>query len=76
MRYDLYGKDYVIGNKMESNGKEGMIQVSESTKGILERTFHNLYRFEKHKDIEVESLGVTIGGYLVYYKDPDHIPVT
>jgi len=54
---------------MESNGKEGMIQVSETTKEILERAFPNLYRFEKHKDIEVPTLKVTIGGYLVYYNE-------
>ena len=72
VRYDLYGKDYLIGNKMESNGKEGMIQVSETTKKILEKAFPNLYRFEKHKDIEVPTLGEKITGYLVYADETEH----
>jgi len=32
VRYDIYGQDVMIANKMESNGKEGMVLVSESTK--------------------------------------------
>lgn len=32
VRYDIYGKDVLIANKMESNGKEGAVMISESTK--------------------------------------------
>ena len=56
---------------MESSGKEGMIQVSETTKNILESAFPNRYRFEKNEDVEIKSLGVTIGGYLIYYNDSE-----
>lgn len=28
IRYDLYGKDILIANKIESNGEEGKVQVS------------------------------------------------
>ena len=36
IRYDVYGKDILIANKMESSGKEDRILISESTKNILE----------------------------------------
>lgn len=32
VRYDIYGSDVMIANKMESNGKKGAVQVSEETK--------------------------------------------
>jgi hypothetical protein len=44
VRYDIYGKDVMIANKMESNGEPGKIlvinwkiifKISESTKRIL-----------------------------------------
>lgn len=32
VRYDIYGPDVLIANKMESRGQRGYIQVSEETK--------------------------------------------
>ena len=66
VRYDLYGKDYLIGNKMESAGKEGMIQVSETTKKWLERAYPGKYRFEEHATVEIKKLDSTTKGYLIY----------
>jgi class 3 adenylate cyclase len=37
VRYDIYGRDVLIANKMESGGQEGKIMISENTKKILER---------------------------------------
>ena len=31
VRYDIYGKDVTIANKMESNGERGKILISGST---------------------------------------------
>ena len=36
VRYDVYGRDVLIANKMESGGKEGMVCVSEITRQLLE----------------------------------------
>lgn len=44
VRYDIYGPDVDIANKMESNGQPGRINVSEVTKKLLEK--HNPDRFE------------------------------
>ena len=36
IRYDIYGTDVMIANKMESNSLEGHVLVSEATKNLLE----------------------------------------
>ena len=36
VRYDIYGPDVLIANKMESGGEPGRINVSEVTKSFLE----------------------------------------
>jgi class 3 adenylate cyclase len=35
VRYDIFGSDVLIANKMESNGIAGEVVVSEDTKRIL-----------------------------------------
>ena len=46
VRYDVYGKDVVIANKMESNSTTGRIRISEAYKHILEDNYSNMYEFE------------------------------
>jgi len=36
VRYDIFGTDVLIANKMESNGEKGRINISEDTKRLLE----------------------------------------
>ena len=64
VRYDIYGPDVSIANKMESEGKKGHINVSERTKQLLEQAEPNTYRFEPHT--KVESFDKVIQSYLVY----------
>lgn len=47
VRYDIYGTDVMIANKMESNGEPGCIMVSEVTKNLLESAYGSLYSFSK-----------------------------
>jgi class 3 adenylate cyclase len=35
VRYDIYGTDVMIANKIESNGEKGFVCVSETTKQII-----------------------------------------
>lgn len=56
---------------MESNGKEGMIQVSETTKRILEKALPGEYRFEKNADVHVKPLNKTYEGYLVFFNESE-----
>ena len=66
VRYDIYGKDVLIANKMESNGKEGHIMVSEVTKNLMEQNYRNFFSFEHYKDVSIPSLKTNIGGYFIY----------
>lgn len=65
MRYDIYGKDVLIANKMESNGLEGKIMVSETTKNLLEKEKIMNFKFIKFKDVEFKLSEKPIQGFLV-----------
>ena len=65
MRYDIYGKDVVLANKMESNGIEGNIMVSETTKNFLEKDKNNYFDFEWKKKVECKAYDNPVSGYLV-----------
>lgn len=70
VRYDIYGTDVTIANKMESGGKTGHINVSERTKYWLERAYPSTYRFEPHEKTFVKSFNQEIQSYLVYANKP------
>ena len=54
MRYDIYGENVVIANKMESSGAEDQINVSETTMELLENA--NLsYCFDFNADVELKA---------------------
>lgn len=65
VRYDIYGKNVVIANKMESNGEKGKVQVSEITKRLLELNYPGRYLFEFNSQTVLPSIGVEINGYFV-----------
>lgn len=65
VRYDIYGPDVLIANKMESNGKKGQIHVSESTKLLLEEKFPEEFEFESNGTISLPSINTEIKGYFV-----------
>ena len=46
VRYDIYGPDVLIANKMESGGFQGRINVSDTTKEFLESNFEGEFEFE------------------------------
>ena len=43
VRYDIYGPDVLIANKMESNSLPGKILVSHTTKKLLSECQYNPY---------------------------------
>jgi class 3 adenylate cyclase len=53
VRYDIYGKDVLIANKMESYGELGKIQISEKTKELMEIKFKDVYNFTFNKTISI-----------------------
>lgn len=57
VRYDIYGPDVVIANKMESNGEPGKILMSMSTKIILSDACQGAYQFtRKTEDVVIKSV--------------------
>ena len=52
IRYDIYGQDVVIANKVESNGIQGKVSVSQSTKELLEDYIPSNFSFSDHKEIK------------------------
>jgi class 3 adenylate cyclase len=56
VRYDIYGPDVLIANKMESNGQAGKVVVSESTMDIVLDYETDRFRFMYFKEIFVNVL--------------------
>ena len=50
---------------MESNGIEGEIIVSESTKNLIERNQEFSFIMKKHKVVSIQSLNKEIAAYLL-----------
>lgn len=67
VRFDLYGSDVVIANKMESKGTPGRINVSEKTKELLESLETMEYTFEENKVVELNSLDTSVKCYFMNY---------
>ena len=65
VRFDLYGSDIVIANKMESKGTPGKINVSEKTKKILETLETTNYSFEENITVKLDSLGKNVNSYFL-----------
>lgn len=69
VRFDIYGQDVVIANKMESGGAEGRINVSERTRTLLEANETCTFTFEENKEIYVKSAG---RGFMSYFLNYDN----
>lgn len=63
VRYDLYGKDVVIANKMESGGLPGKVCVSEQTRSLLIESSN--YVFSEHESIYIKTLGASLKSFFV-----------
>ena len=56
VRYDIFGSDVLIANKMESSGLPGKINISEDTKNLLESK-EMPYNLTLNKVVEIPSVG-------------------
>lgn len=45
VRYDIYGPNVLIANKMESNGERGRVMISETTYKLVKGSFPNSFNF-------------------------------
>lgn len=66
VRYDIYGQDVLIANKMESNGLIGNIMISSDTKKLLEKDNEDCqYQFSFKKEVFVKNLERSIECFLI-----------
>ena len=67
VRYDIFGNDVLIANKMESNGADSQVIISDSTFNLLNRnqSIMDSLDFTPHKDIDFPTLNRTVQSYLV-----------
>ena len=50
IRFDIYGADVVLANKMESDGEKNKVNVSAITKKLLEDNY-STFEFELNKTV-------------------------
>jgi hypothetical protein len=66
IRFDLYGSDVLIANKMESNGQQDRIHISQSSKDYLDKINKNKrYLFTPNGETEIKALNRSVKGYFV-----------
>ena len=65
VRYDIYGPDQLLANKMESEGVEGRVNVSEVTRGILDRIVPNEFKFTHNKAVDCIGIEGETDCYLI-----------
>ena len=67
VRYDIYGQDVLIANKMESNGVEGRVMISENTRNLIEHYSTKSHKFELqyHKVVKIDKLQIEQKAFLV-----------
>lgn len=63
VRYDIYGKDVLIGFKMEANSRPGMINLSASAKAMLESVAPNAYSYTLNTTVDIPAIGVQVPCY-------------
>lgn len=56
VRYDIYGPDVLIANKMESCGEAGKINVSDATRVFLQKYSMDNYSFAPNKEIAIKAI--------------------
>ena len=67
VRYDIYGADVLVANKVESNGISGAICISEKSKNYLEMAYPNQLSFEFHKKVPIPSIYQEVNIYIAKF---------
>ena len=65
VRYDIYGPDVLIANKMESEGVIGRINVSDKVREISEELHPELFEFEDNVLITAKAVNREHMSYLI-----------
>ena len=59
IRFDIYGQDVSIANKMESKGTKGKINISEATKDMIEPYYRD-FAFIPNGTLKMKSQSVNM----------------
>ena len=70
VRYDIFGSDVLIANKMESSGSPGRINISEETKRLLESK-DLPFNLTLNKVVHIDSVNKDITCFLIDNGNPD-----
>ena len=75
VRYDIFGEGVLVANKMESNGVQSKVCISEDTKNLLkiQSEAYAKYDFEEHESVELPSINKRINSYLISAKQSESI---
>ncbi|CAG9318895.1 unnamed protein product [Blepharisma stoltei] len=65
VRYDIYGPDMLLANKMESGGEAGKINVSEVTREILDARIPDKLQYTFNRETVVKSIDRVVKSYFV-----------
>jgi phospholipid-transporting ATPase len=65
VRYDIYGIDVYIANKMESKGTAGSVKVSEATMKMLHNNYPMSFIFNRDEDVYVPITNSRIKTYFM-----------
>ena len=68
VRYDIFGQDVLIANKMESNGLAGQVCISEQTYKMIHKNnfVSDTFGYTEHRPCEIGTIGKTIKSYIVH----------
>mmetsp|Transcript_32986 Transcript_32986/g.23821 ORF Transcript_32986/g.23821 Transcript_32986/m.23821 type:complete len:88 (-) Transcript_32986:139-402(-) len=67
VRYDIFGQDVLIANKVESSGIAGKVCMTQKTHELLSQNsfIMDTLEFEEHELVKVGSIGKEFMTYLV-----------
>ena len=65
VRYDIYGPDVLMANKMESGGMAGRINVSDAAMEVIQRYKPGKYEFELNKEIYAKVINQRRNCYFI-----------
>lgn len=72
VRYDIYGLDVIIANKLESTGKPGHVKISNTTMEILNSYYPEIFIFIKDEDTVIDVENKLYYTYFLYVK-PEYL---
>jgi class 3 adenylate cyclase len=65
VRYDIYGSDVSIANKMESEGQPGKINISETARRLIDQYSPGRYSYTENKVVEYSAADMKVMSWFI-----------